>query len=94
MNKEQAKLQINTALNDLEALITEFVDDHHYDKRTTHLLVQLNILEEAIDFALKGKTIQPKDGQAHGDYIAGVDFSKSIDLLDDLFLRIKNNPVQ
>jgi hypothetical protein len=68
--------------------LLEMLEQHIADKRITPAEDAILTKAEAVEAELS--KLESNDS----DVIAGVNFSSSMDLLDDLFRRIQKNPVQ
>jgi hypothetical protein len=68
--------------------LLEMLEQHIADKRITPMEDAILTKAEAVEAELS--KLESNDS----DVIAGVNFSSSMDLLDDLFRTIQKNPVQ
>ena len=84
MTRQQAKENLNTQLNEIEALVTEFASDHHYDPVTETLLYRFGQLEEAIKILVEDKTIEGALYNTQNNVIGGIDFTDALEQLNNL----------
>jgi len=68
--------------------LLELLEQHIANQRITPMEDAILTKAEAVEAELS--KLENNDS----DVIAGVNFSSSMTMLDDLFLRLKNNPVQ